>query len=94
MATPFASFRDVPPRFSVPYRLGRTCHPPADNLATCNSYYRGQALAWKAEDQDERYIRSKIATKFTRLLFQLVAGRQPMRRQVDARLALMRRIVS
>lgn len=51
----------------------------ADNLATCNSYYRGLALAWRAKDQDERYIRTKIATKFTRLLFQLVSGRQPMR---------------
>jgi hypothetical protein len=51
----------------------------ADNLVTCNPHYRGLAQLWKSMEQDERYIRTKIATKFTRLLFQLVAGRQVLR---------------
>jgi len=51
----------------------------ADNLVMCNPHYRGLAQLWKSKEQDERYIRTKIATKFTRLMFQLVAGRQVLR---------------
>jgi hypothetical protein len=51
----------------------------ADNLATCNPHYRGLAQLWKSKGQDERYIRTKIATKFSRLAYQLVAGGQVLR---------------
>lgn len=48
----------------------------ADNLILCNSHYRGLANLWRSKEQDERYIRTKIATRFSRLAFQLVAGQQ------------------
>jgi transposase len=51
----------------------------ADNLATCNPHYRGWAELGKARGQDPRYVRVKIATRFTRVIFQLVAGRQVLR---------------
>jgi transposase len=51
----------------------------ADNLVICNAHYRGLATFWKTQHQDERYIRTKIATKFTRLVFQLVSGGQVLR---------------
>lgn len=48
----------------------------ADNLIVCNSHYRSLATLWRSKGQDERYIRTKIATRFSRLAFQLAAGRQ------------------
>jgi transposase len=51
----------------------------ADNLVVCNSHYRGLSNLWESKDQDPRYIRTKVAVKFARLLFQLVAGRQVLR---------------
>jgi transposase len=48
----------------------------ADNLILCNSYYHSLATLWRSKGQDERYIRTKIATRFSRLAFQLAAGRQ------------------
>jgi transposase len=51
----------------------------ADNLVTCNPHYRALAALWSGKGQDPRHIRVKIATRFTRLLFQLVSGRQMLR---------------
>ena len=51
----------------------------ADNLALCNPHYRALAGLWSSKGQDPRHIRVKIATRFTRLVFQLVSGRQLLR---------------
>jgi transposase len=51
----------------------------AENLVLWNPHYRSLAQLWESKGQDDRYIRTKIATKFSRLLFQLVAGRQILR---------------
>lgn len=67
--------------------LVRMCHRQlraalmmiADNLVVCNAHYRGLAELWKAKGQDPRSIRVKVATRFARLVFQLVSGRQILR---------------
>jgi transposase len=51
----------------------------ADNLVICNSHYRALAALWSSKGQDPRHIRVKVATRFTRLVFQLVSGRQVLR---------------
>jgi transposase len=51
----------------------------AENLVSCNSHYRGLAALWKARGRDPRAIRVVIATRFARLAFQLVSGRQILR---------------
>jgi transposase len=51
----------------------------AENLVTCNAHYRGLAALRKARGEDPRSIRVRIATRFTRVLFQLVSGRQILR---------------
>jgi hypothetical protein len=59
----------------------------ADNLAQCNPYYRGQALLAKSRGLDARLVRVKLASRFTRVLFQMVAGgkvfRHPACRERD-----------
>jgi hypothetical protein len=45
----------------------------------CNPHYRALAALWSGQGQDPRHIRVKIATRFTRLVFQLVSGRQVLR---------------
>ena len=51
----------------------------ADNLVLCNPHYRALAALWSSRGQDPRHIRVKIATRFTRLVFQIVSGRQVLR---------------
>lgn len=51
----------------------------AENLVRCNGHYRGLNQLWSSQGQDPRYIRTKVATRFSRLAFQLVAGRQVLR---------------
>jgi transposase len=51
----------------------------ADNLVLCNPHYRALAGLWSSQGQDARHIRVKIATRFTRLVFQVVSGRQILR---------------
>jgi transposase len=51
----------------------------ADNLVLCNSHYRALAALWSSKGQDPRHIRVKVATRFTRLVFQVVSGRQVLR---------------
>jgi transposase len=48
----------------------------ADNLVTCNAHYRGLATLWAARGREPRSIRARVATRFARLVFQVVAGRQ------------------
>ena len=51
----------------------------ADNLVICNPHYRALAALWSTQGQNPRHIRVKIATRFTRLVFQVVSGRQVLR---------------
>ncbi|MEX2140062.1 MAG: hypothetical protein WD894_12425 [Pirellulales bacterium] len=44
-----------------------------------SNLYRALAALWNGKGQDPRHIRVKIATRFTRLVFQLVSGRQVLR---------------
>jgi transposase len=48
----------------------------ADNLIKCNSHFRGLASLWKSEGKDARASRVKVACRFCRILYQIVAGRQ------------------
>jgi hypothetical protein len=61
------------------HRLRAVLMMIADNLALLNEHYRGLAQRWRSLHQDERYLRTKIATRFSRLAFQLVSGRQVLR---------------
>jgi transposase len=46
----------------------------ADNLALCNHYFSKLALKWREAKTDPRLIRVRIAMRFSRISFQMVAG--------------------
>ena len=48
----------------------------ADNLIRCNHHFRALNRTWKSQGKDARWSRVKVACRFTRIAFQLVAGRQ------------------
>jgi transposase len=48
----------------------------ADNLRHWNSHYRGLAQLWEQTEKQPERLRIKIAARFTRVLYQIVAGRQ------------------
>jgi transposase len=48
----------------------------ADNLATCNHHFQALAARWAAQGKDPRHTRVKVALRFCRIAFQMVAGRQ------------------
>jgi transposase len=51
----------------------------ADNLLNCNAYYKALGAAWKAQGRDTRRAHVKVASRFSRCMFQMVAGRQVFR---------------
>jgi transposase len=51
----------------------------ADNLICCNHYFRALAAKWRALGKDPRHTRVKVALRFCRIAFQMVAGRQVFR---------------
>jgi transposase len=51
----------------------------ADNLIVCNQHFRASAARWKAAGKDPRHTRVRIAARFTRIAYQMVAGRQVCR---------------
>jgi len=51
----------------------------ADNLILCNHHFRVLAAAWAAQGKDPRHSRVKVALRFCRIAFQMVAGRQVFR---------------
>lgn len=59
----------------------------ADNLIRCNQHFRGLAAHWKSLGKDPRDIHVKVAGRFCRIAFHIVAGRQlvqhPCSRQRD-----------
>jgi transposase len=51
----------------------------ADNLVQCNHHFRGLNAIWKSQGKDPRWSRVKVACRFTRILYQIVAGQQVFR---------------
>ena len=48
----------------------------AANLAKCNAYYRSLVAAWAAQGQGATHSKIKIASRFCRVAYQIVAGGQ------------------
>jgi transposase len=57
-------------------RLRAVLLQAADNLVQCNHYFRAQAEGWRRAGKDERWLRVKVAKRFSRLLYAMVAGGQ------------------
>jgi len=51
----------------------------ADNLIGCNHHFGVLATQWAAQGKDPRHTRVKVALRFCRIAFQMVAGRQVFR---------------
>jgi transposase len=51
----------------------------ADNLIACNHHFQHLANLWAAQGKDPRHTRVKVALRFCRIAFQIVAGRQVFR---------------
>jgi transposase len=51
----------------------------ADNLIVCNHHFQVLATQWAAQGKDPRHTRVKVAPRFCRIAFQMVAGRQVFR---------------
>jgi transposase len=58
-------------------RLRATLMQIADNLVTCNHYFRAKASTWYAAKKDPRWIRVKVAKIFTRIAYAILAGAGP-----------------
>jgi transposase len=48
----------------------------ADNLMGCNRHFNALSVRWKAAGKDPRHTHVKIALRFCRIAYQMVAGRQ------------------
>jgi transposase len=48
----------------------------ADNLIVCNHHFQVLARQWAVQGKDPRHSRVKVALRFCRIAFQMVAGRQ------------------
>jgi transposase len=51
----------------------------ADNLVGCNHHFQHLATQWASQGKDPRHTRVKVALRFCRIAFQMVAGRQVFR---------------
>jgi transposase len=51
----------------------------ADNLIKCNDHFRAKAEVWDAMGKDPRTTHVKVGMRFTRIAYQMVAGRQVFR---------------
>jgi transposase len=51
----------------------------ADNLIECNDHFRVLATQWQLEGKDPRAIRVRVAGRFCRIAYQMVAGRTTYR---------------
>lgn len=51
----------------------------ADNLVTCNRHFRDLAERWAQAGKNPRWTRVKVAMRFCRIAFQMVAGQQVFR---------------
>ena len=48
----------------------------ADNMCKCNRYWVVKAGKWKSEGHKSQDVRSRIANPMTRIVFEMVSGRQ------------------
>jgi transposase len=46
----------------------------ADNLMSCNDYFRGLSARWREAGKDTRHSHVKVAGRFCRIAYQMVAG--------------------
>jgi transposase len=60
-------------------RLRATMLFIADNLVLCNQHFRAKAGMWRLAGDNESNIRVKVAQRFSRIAYQMVAGRQVFR---------------
>ena len=67
---------DGPLRRRAHRRLRNVLMQTADNLLSCNHYFHAKFDLWRRAGKDPRWIRVKIAKIFSRLLFNIVAGKQ------------------
>jgi transposase len=51
----------------------------ADNLIKCNDHFRVLATGWRLHGRDARAVRVQVAGRFSRIAFQMVAGRKAYR---------------
>jgi hypothetical protein len=51
----------------------------ADNLSKCNDHFNALAHRWQSAGKDARHTRVKVAQRFARIAYPLVAGRQVFR---------------
>ena len=51
----------------------------ADNLIGCNQHFNALSHTWKAQGKDPRHSHVKVALRFCRIAYQMVAGRQVFR---------------
>jgi len=51
----------------------------ADNLIVCNHHFQHLAALWRSRGKDARDIHVRVAHRFCRIAFQMVAGRQVFR---------------
>ena len=51
----------------------------ADNLIKCNDHFRVLAAGWRLNGKDARDIRVRVAGRFCRIAYQMVAGRMTFR---------------
>jgi transposase len=51
----------------------------ADNLICCNDHFRSLAAGWRAAGKDPRDAHVKVGSRFCRIAYQMVAGRQVYR---------------
>jgi hypothetical protein len=55
-------------------RLRQAILTIADNLMSCNDYFRGLSARWREAGQDPRHSHVKVAGRFCRIAYQMVAG--------------------
>jgi transposase len=51
----------------------------ADNLIKCNDHFRVLAAGWRLQDRDPRAVHVQVAGRFSRIAYQMVAGRNVYR---------------
>ncbi len=51
----------------------------ADNLIKCNDHFRVLATGWRLHGRDARAVRVQVAGRFSRIAYQMVAGRKAYR---------------
>jgi transposase len=51
----------------------------ASNLIKCNSHFRGLASVWQKQGHGPKWCRVAVASRFSRIAYQIVAGRQVFR---------------